>query len=137
MKKDLQSSMNFFVGLTASIAAVAGILFGFDTGVISGAILFIRDEFHLTPAMNGVIVSSVLVGALVGSAISGRFADYLGRMKLLIFTAVLFLLSTLATSISLSILQLYISRFFVGVAIGIASFTAPLYISEISPAKYR
>jgi SP family galactose:H+ symporter-like MFS transporter len=137
MKKTPQNTVSFFVGLTASIAAIAGILFGFDTGVISGAILFIRDEFHLTPALNGLLVSAVLIGALIGSAISGRFADYLGRKKLLIFTAVLFLLSTLASTISLTILQLFISRFFVGIAIGIASFTAPLYISEISPAKYR
>ncbi len=87
---DTRSHMNPFVILVASIAAVAGILFGFDTGVISGAILFIQHDFHLSPALEGFVVSSVLIGALIGSMLSGRFADYFGRRTLLIISAIIF-----------------------------------------------
>lgn len=126
-----------FVVLVASVAAVAGILFGFDTGVISGAILFIRKLFDLSPFMNGLVVSAVLIGALMGSGVSGRFADYFGRRNLLVITAVIFLLGTVGSALSVSVLELVISRIIVGLAIGVASFTAPLYISEISPPQYR
>ena len=132
-----QSQLSFFVIMVATIAAVAGILFGFDTGVISGAILFIKKEFVLTPAMNGLVVSSVLMGALLGSFFSGRFADIFGRRKLLIITALIFLLGTLCSALSQSVIQLFLSRLIVGIAIGIASFTAPLYISEIAPPRFR
>lgn len=125
------------VVLVASIAAVAGILFGFDSGVISGAILFIQKEYNLTPFMNGLIVSAMLLGALLGSAVSGRFADLYGRRTLLIVVAFIFIIGTMATVLAPSILTLYIGRLIVGVAIGIASYTAPLYISEVSPAEYR
>jgi sugar porter (SP) family MFS transporter len=125
------------VVLVASVAAIAGILFGFDTGVISGAILFIKNDFTLTPFMNGLIVSAVLLGALMGSAVSGRFADRYGRRRLLIITAFIFIIGTLASALADSIMTLYFGRVIVGVAIGIASYTAPLYISEVSPANYR
>ncbi len=129
--------MNIYVILVASIAAIAGILFGFDTGVISGAILFIRHDFTLSPAMNGLVVGSVLAGAVVGSAFSGRFADYFGRRNVLIITALVFVVGTLGSAMAHSIQFLIIGRVVVGVAIGIASFTAPLYISEVAPAAYR
>lgn len=132
-----QPSSNLFVLVVASIAAIAGILFGFDTGVISGAILFIQKVFNLTPFMNGVIVSAVLVGAMVGSVLSGSFADYFGRRKMLIVTALIFVIGTLGSAFAHTLTILYISRLCVGIAIGIASFTAPLYISEISPPNYR
>ena len=135
--KDTRSHINLFVILVASIAAVAGILFGFDTGVISGAILYIQREFQLSATLEGVVVSSVLIGALIGAALGGRFADYFGRRSLLIITAIVFFLSTLASAFVESIDTLILTRIFVGFAIGIASFTAPLYISEIAPPKYR
>ena len=76
-----QKKKNRFYITIAAIAGLAGILFGFDTGVISGAILFISKEFHLSPALNGVVVSSVLFGALVGAILSGRFNDIFGRKR--------------------------------------------------------
>jgi sugar porter (SP) family MFS transporter len=129
--------LSLFTFIIASIAGLAGILFGFDTGVISGAILFIKQEFQLTPAMNGMVVSSVLLGALLGSGVSGRFADYFGRQKLLIVTAIIFIVSTLGSALAPNLSFLVTTRIMVGFAIGIASFTAPLYISEISPPKFR
>lgn len=126
-----------YVILIALIAAIGGILFGFDTGVISGAILFLKTEFHLSSVMNGFVVSSVLIGATLGAAISGRVADYFGRRRLLIITSVVFLIGTLACAFAASISVLVVARIIVGIAIGIASFVVPLYISEVAPTKYR
>lgn len=126
-----------FVVLVASLAAVAGILFGFDTGVISGAILFIKSDFHLTPISNGMVVAAVLLGATLGSVVSGRFADYYGRRSLLIMTSIVFLIGTLCSALAATVVMLVLSRVVVGIAIGIACYTAPLYISELAPANFR
>jgi sugar porter (SP) family MFS transporter len=131
------SDKNYFFVFIALIAALAGILFGYDTGVVSGAILFINDEFQLSAETNGVVVSAVLFGALIGAISSGRLADKLGRKRLLIFDAVIFIFGTLATAVGFTIYLIIAGRIVVGIAIGIASYVAPLYISEISPAKYR
>ncbi len=128
---------NHFYIIVAMIAALSGILFGYDTGVISGAILFIKDEFHLSAAMNGLVVSAVLLGALIGAAISGRLTDRFGRKHLLIADAIIFIAGTLGSSLAPNIASIIFSRVIVGTAIGIASYIAPLYISEIAPAKYR
>lgn len=132
-----RSRLNAYVVMAAAIAAVAGILFGFDTGVVSGAILFIQGQFHLSDTMKEIVISSVLVGAFVGSFVSGHFADRFGRRRLLIVTSLIFIIGTLDSALARSVTELIISRFVVGFAIGIASFTAPLYISEVSPPQYR
>ncbi len=129
--------INAFVITIAAIAAVAGILFGFDTGVISGAILFIRKSFHLSTVATEIAISAVLLGALFSSAISGWFADFFGRRNILIIASIVFLFGTLGSAFSQNIVDLVLSRFVVGLAIGIASYVAPLYLSEISPAKWR
>ncbi len=126
----------YFIGI-AMIAAIAGILFGYDTGVISGAILFISQQFHLTALTNGALVSAVLLGALIGAAFSGSLTDHLGRKTILITVACLFVLGSLETALAPNIPLLIVGRIVVGIAIGIASYAAPLYISEISPARYR
>lgn len=128
---------NRFAVLVAFIAAFAGILFGFDTGVISGAILFIRNQFHLSAQMNGLVTSAVLIGAFLGAIFSGHLSDRFGRKSLLIADAIIFIFGTIITTIAPSIAIIIIGRIIVGVAIGIASYTAPLYISEISPPRYR
>ncbi len=137
MQNQNDARLNFFVVLAAMIAGVAGILFGFDTGVISGAILFIKGQFVLSDTQEEILMAMVLLGALVGSGVSGRFADVFGRKVSLIFTALLFLIATLVSAFSISMIMLGAARFFVGFAIGVASFVAPLYISEISPPKFR
>jgi sugar porter (SP) family MFS transporter len=123
--------------LMSLIAALSGILFGYDTGVISGAILFIAEEHPLTAAMNGWIVGSVLLGALSGAIVSGRLTDYFGRRKVLITAAVIFILGALSTAAAPSIVTLVVGRIIVGLAIGVASYVAPLYISEIAPKEHR
>lgn len=128
---------SYYVILVAFIAALSGILFGYDTGVISGAILFIAKQFHLSAALNGFVVSSVLLGACAGAIISGRATDFFGRKIMLMFDAALFIIGTLITAFASTITILIIGRIIVGTAIGIASFTAPLYISEISPKQFR
>lgn len=131
-----RGSMHYHV-LMAFIAALSGILFGYDTGVMSGAILFITKEYPLTPGMNGIVMGAVLLGALLGAVFSGRLTDYFGRKKLLIVVAFIFMIGSLATAVAQSVPQLIAGRILVGIAIGIASYTAPLYISEIAPQKQR
>ncbi|MDX1900795.1 MAG: sugar porter family MFS transporter [Gammaproteobacteria bacterium] len=132
-----QSENRFSFVLITAVAALSGILFGYDTGVISGAILFIRDEFHLSAWTNGVVVSAVLGGALLGALASGQLVDHLGRKRLLIADAIIFILGTLVSAMAMSVPLLIVGRMAVGIAIGIASYVAPLYISEIAPARYR
>lgn len=132
-----RSGKHYFFIVIAAIAALSGILFGYDTGVVSGAILFINDEFHLSPQANGLVVSAVLLGALLGAALSGRLADSMGRKRLLIIDALIFIAGTLATAVGPTITFIIGGRIIVGLAIGLASYVAPLYISEIAPAHYR
>ena len=127
---------NYYIFI-AMIAALSGILFGYDTGVISGAILFIENEFPLTPAMNGLVVGAVLLGALFGALFSGKITDIFGRRRVLIIVALIFILGALWTAFAPSILALILGRIGVGVAIGVASYVGPLYISEVAPQQHR
>lgn len=131
-----EKKSHFFI-VIAIIAAFAGILFGYDTGVISGAILFIKRDLLLSPQMNGAVVSAVLIGAFLGAIASGRLSDSIGRKKLLIFDAFLFAIGSILSALSEQVGFLIFSRILVGIAIGISSYVAPLYISEISPPRYR
>ncbi|MGD8603575.1 MAG: sugar porter family MFS transporter, partial [Anaerolineales bacterium] len=126
-----------FVVLAAAISALGGLLFGYDTGVISGAILFIQEEFNLGSTTEEVVVSAVLMGAIAGAAGGGRLADRYGRRWVLMLAASLFIVGSLGTAFVPSIGWLIAGRILVGIAIGAASFTAPLYISEIAPEDQR
>ena len=128
---------NRFVYIAAAVSALGGMLFGYDTGVISGAILFIRQDFALTPTLEEIVVSTVVFGAMLGAAAGGTLTDRLGRRIVLIMTAVLFALGAVGTALAPTIIWLITGRVFVGIAIGVASFTTPLYISEISPVSMR
>lgn len=127
------------VGAIATIAATGGLLFGFDTGVISGALNFLQDAggWHVSDAELEWITASVLVGAILGAAVSGKITDILGRKKVIIATAVIFALGAIGTGAAPSVELLVTGRIVVGFAIGIASFSVPLYISEISPVRRR
>ncbi len=129
--------MKHYYLLMALVAALSGILFGYDTGVMSGAILFIVKDYPLTAGENGIVMGAVLFGALAGAIFSGRLTDVFGRKKLLLVVACIFMVGSLATAVARSVEELIAGRIAVGVAIGIASYTAPLYISEISPHKQR
>ncbi len=127
----------YLIYFISAFAAITGLLFGYDTGVISGALLFIRQDFHLSSAMVGVTVSSVLLGALLGSAMSGKMTDKMGRHKSLVIVSFVFIIGTLITAIAASNQQLIIGRIILGMAIGTGSFVAPLYLAEMAPPKAR
>jgi sugar porter (SP) family MFS transporter len=126
-----------FVTVVAAVSALAGLLFGYDTGVISGAVLFVQEDFRLTTSQEETVVSAVLLGAIIGAALGGRLADRFGRRAVLIQVALLFIVGAIGTAFAPNEGWLAAGRIVVGIAIGTASFTAPLYISEISPADVR
>ncbi|RDI41837.1 sugar porter family MFS transporter [Aquicella lusitana] len=123
--------------LVCAIAALAGLLFGFDTGIISGALLFIEKGFPLTTVMKELIVSSVLLGAMAGSLLSGRLTDYYGRRKIILIISGMFIIGTLIASLAPNVNAILLGRLCIGIAIGIGSYTAPLYIAEVAPLELR
>ncbi|MEO7048282.1 MAG: sugar porter family MFS transporter [Ferruginibacter sp.] len=129
----------FLIVGIASVASIGGLLFGFDTGVISGALVFLQDNkgWALTDSQLGGVTTAVLLGAVVGSLVSGRITDIIGRKKIIIATAVIFMTGALLSGSATDVHYLIISRLFLGVGIGISSFSVPLYIAEISPARHR
>lgn len=130
---------NFQVIGISAIAAIGGLLFGFDTGVISGAQPFLqhKDGWAVTDSMLELITTAVLLGAIIGALVSGRLSDLYGRKKIIIVTSLIFLAGSLFTGAASSPTTLIVGRVIIGLAIGIASFAVPLYISEISPASIR
>ncbi len=129
--------MRPFVLLVASVAALGGLLFGYDTGVISGAILFIAREFSLTRGLQEFAISIVLIGAIVGSACAGALADRIGRRTTLLVAGIIFGAGALISAGAPTIAVLLTGRLIVGFAIGLSSVVAPLYISEVAPADVR
>ena len=126
-----------YVLLLASVAAISGFLFGFDTAVINGVLFFLRLQFHLSPVLTETAASSLLVGCLVGAACASLIGDRMGRKKSLIFSALLFAVSSIGAALANSILLFCIWRLVGGVAIGLASVLTPVYIAEIAPARNR
>jgi len=137
MMKTATADGKRYVYLAAAISALGGMLFGYDIGVISGAILFIKKDFSLSAGLEEIVVSSVLLGSLVGAVGGGILADRLGRRKLLIVTAAVFGLGAIGAALAPDTAWLIIARVVAGAAIGVASFVAPLYISEIAPVDIR
>lgn len=119
------------------VAALGGLLFGYDTAIINGAIPFFTQFFGLTEAMKGWAVSSALVGCVFGALFIGKPGDLFGRRSMLKTLAILFLLSALGTSAASSLGLFIVFRFIGGLAIGGVSVLSPLYISEIAPPDYR
>lgn len=129
--------VNFPISLVSVTAALAGLLFGFDTGIISGALLFIQQDFTVTSATAEFVVSGVLVGAMIGSLFSGALTDSLGRRKVMLVIALLFVVGTIVASFAYSIGMIVWGRIILGFAIGVGSYAAPLYIAEAAPFKWR
>jgi SP family sugar:H+ symporter-like MFS transporter len=117
--------------------ALGGLLFGYDTGVISGALLFIPDDFKLTPFLQGAIVAALLLGAMVGAACAGRLSDRFGRRNLIIAAALIFTVGSLLAAFAPSVGVLIAARFIIGLAVGSAALVVPLYLSEIAPTEIR
>ncbi|NGN64254.1 sugar porter family MFS transporter [Streptomyces sp. A7024] len=121
----------------ATAIAVGGFLFGFDTGVVSGALLYIRDDFDLNSFQQGSVVSVLLIGAALGSTWAGKLSDRLGRRKALGLIGVIFLIGTAIVTLANGYLVLMAGRIVLGLSVGAASATVPVYLSEISPTAIR
>src|SRR5881392_451093 len=126
-----------FVYIAASFAALGGLLFGYDTGVISGALIFIKREFGLTTVAEEIVVSGVLLGATLGAIVGGKAADLFGRRRVLLVTAAIFGIGALASAVAPSPSVLIASRAVLGLAIGLASTNVPVYLSEVAPPHAR
>jgi sugar porter (SP) family MFS transporter len=126
-----------YLYLPAAIAALGGLLFGFDTAVINGAIVFLKRQFALTDSQTEIGASSLLLGCVFGASLAAFTSDRFGRKRVLLAAAALFTASSIATALPRDFTQFAIARFVGGLAIGVASTLSPLYIAEISPARIR
>jgi len=122
---------------SAIVAGLGGLLFGFDTAVISGTTDWLKREFSLTDFMLGFTVASALIGTIIGSIAVGKPADALGRRGILFVLATIFFVSSIGCGLAVGWTMFLIFRFIGGLAVGGASVVSPLYIAEISPARYR
>ncbi len=119
------------------VAAVGGLLFGYDTAVVAGAIGFIEKLYNLSPTMKGWIASCALIGCVIGAMFAGTLSDKVGRKKMLVLSGILFAISSIGIAIPLSLSWFVFFRLIGGIGIGVASMLAPMYIAEIAPADIR
>src|SRR5579875_2934621 len=132
-----QAKIPGYVYLVGFIAALGGLLFGYDTGVISGAQGFLKKAFHLNSGTQELAVSAVLIGSIIGAASGGKLCDWLGRKITLIIMAVIFGIGAILTALSPGLAWFIAFRIVVGFAIGAASVAAPMYATELSPPSIR
>jgi sugar porter (SP) family MFS transporter len=126
-----------YVFLVCMVAALGGLLFGYDTAVISGAIGFFQTRFSLDAKWTGWAASCALVGCIIGVSFTGILSDWLGRKKILILSAVFFLVSAVGTALPRTLTEFIIFRIIGGIGVGAASMSSPMYIAEITPARIR
>ncbi|WP_448855557.1 sugar porter family MFS transporter [Corynebacterium camporealensis] len=126
-----------YVKVVAATAALGGLLFGYDTGVMSGALLFIGPEFDMTAHQEGWVTSMLLVGAAIGALCAGRIAEGLGRRRTLIAGGVIFVVGSIWCALATSVVSLGAARTFLGLAVGGVSIVSPMYIAEMVPANVR
>jgi SP family arabinose:H+ symporter-like MFS transporter len=126
-----------YVYLISIVAAVGGLMFGYDTAVIAGVIGFLQAKFQLSAAMTGWVASSAIWGCVVGSMVAGYLSDKFGRKKMLLVSAILFTISAIGCAVSTNLTEFVGARFIGGLGIGAASMLSPLYISEVAPARIR
>ena len=131
------STSRLYVLKLTLVTTLSGLLFGFDTAVINGVLVYLRQQMKMTGIQTEVLASSLLAGAILGAAVGGRLSDAYGRRRMLSVSALIFAFSSVAAAISLSLLQLSVARFAGGLAIGAGSMLAPLYLAEIAPAEQR
>src|SRR5712691_9021998 len=134
---DAQQGAARYLYLPAAVAAIGGLLFGFDTAVINGAIVFLKSQFRLSDSQTEIAASSLLLGCVVGASLAAFTSDRFGRKKVLLGAAALFTISSIGTALPRNLVEFVIAHSLGGVAIGMASTLSPLYIAEISPARRR
>ncbi|MGP4040067.1 sugar porter family MFS transporter [Gracilibacillus sp. D59] len=127
----------WYVILIAASAGMAGLLYGFDTAVISGAIGYLQELYDLSPAMEGWVISCVMIGGVTGVALSGFLSDRWGRKKLLMVSAIFFIISALGSAFAIDVTTLVLARILGGLGIGFASALSVTYISECAPPAIR
>src|SRR3954470_14038780 len=121
----------------ASVAALGGLLFGYDSAVINGAVDSIQEDFNIDNAKLGFAVASALLGAAVGAMSAGRIADAIGRISVMKIAALFFLVSAIGTALAPNVWVVVIFRVVGGIGVGVASVIAPAYIAETSPPRIR
>lgn len=126
-----------FVLKVSTVAAIGGLLFGYDTAVIAGVVGYLQAKFHLSSVMVGWAASSAIWGCVIGAMVAGYLSDRMGRKKVLVITAILFFISSIAAALAGDLTQFILARLIGGLGIGAASMLSPLYISEIAPARNR
>ena len=129
--------LNTTLVLVAFVASLGGLLSGFDMGVISGALLYINQTWPLSAFEQGWLVSSAIVGSVIGAAANGALADIYGRKKIIIATSIIFIIGSIMCGYASTAGWLIFSRIIIGIAVGMISFVAPIYLSEIAPEKIR
>ncbi|WP_049069623.1 sugar porter family MFS transporter [Klebsiella michiganensis] len=119
------------------VSTIGGLCFGYDTGVISGALIFMKNDLGLTPLQEGLVTSFLLFGAAIGSVGGGWLSDRQGRRKNILWVAVIFIFGALGTAVAWDMSSMIIARFILGLAVGCASVTVPIYISELARPAQR
>ncbi len=127
----------WYAALASLAAATSGLLFGFDIAVINGAIILLRQQFQLTEVQTELAASSLLIGCIFGASAGGWASDRFGRKRILMLSAVLFGVSAIGAALPRTLTEFMAARFVGGLAIGVASLLAPLYIAEVAPARNR
>jgi sugar porter (SP) family MFS transporter len=134
---EMRASGNGMLLRISFIAAIGGLLFGFDTGVISGALLFLKKDLHANSVAQEWIVSVLLLGAILGAVISGYLADKLSRKRTKVISGCVYVIGAVGCAFAVSVPMLVAFRFVLGLSVGTASFVAPLYIAEVAPPRVR
>jgi SP family arabinose:H+ symporter-like MFS transporter len=132
----MTNQMKFIYQCTL-VAAIGGLLFGYDTAVVAGAIGFIQEKYQLSAAMTGWAASCALIGCMIGAMVAGGLSDKLGRRKVLMISAWAFAISSVGIMAPMGLTSFIVFRMIGGIGIGIASILSPMYISEIAPASIR
>ena len=131
---NIKQGNTFYVTFICIIAALGGLLFGYDTAVIADAIGFLTQKFGLSPTMKGWAASCILIGCIAGVIIAGNFSDKLGRKRTLILAGILFFISSTGSALSQTFWVFALFRIIAGIAVGVASLASPVYIAEVAPA---
>nr|WP_242011206.1 sugar porter family MFS transporter [Acetobacter fallax] len=134
---DISPNAHRTLWIAATVAAICGGLYGYDTGIISGALLLMTKEFHLNTGMQATVASAILIGATFGAVVTGWFSEKFGRRTTVIVVTAIFVIGAIACSLAPDVMSLIAARVFLGLAVGGATQVVPTYISELAPHNRR